>query len=109
MFPISYEIAPEAPKLWSMRGDFKPVVANKEEVVRAHKEQSRTLFKLAIPQLLNEINIIGQPRQAAERFKYMILDPDLYRKLRKKADEGNELPLERQVERILRVADGENG
>jgi len=67
------------------------------------KEHSRAISRLAIPQLLNKINILGHPRQAAERFKYMVLDPDLYRKRMEKGDEDYEQPLERQFEQSLHV------
>jgi len=68
------------------------------------KDHSRAISRLAIPQLLNEINVIGQPRQAAERFKYMVLDLDLYRELTEKTDNGGQ-PLEKQFEQILHVGD----
>lgn len=62
------------------------------------KEHSRAISRLAIPQLLNEINVLGQPRQAEKRFKYMVLDPDLHRKTTEKADKDNEQPLEKRFE-----------
>ena len=42
------------------------------------RESSRKASKLAIPQLLNEINVLRQPQEAEQRFMFMVSDPDLF-------------------------------
>jgi len=42
------------------------------------KEHSRKASRLAIPQLLEEINVLKQPQQAEQTFVVMALDPDLF-------------------------------
>jgi hypothetical protein len=41
------------------------------------KDYSHAASRLAIPQLLNEVNILREPQQAERRFRFMVLDPDL--------------------------------
>ena len=43
------------------------------------KDYSRATSRLAIPELINEINVLQNPKQAAKRFGIMALDPDLSR------------------------------
>ena len=57
------------------------------------KEYSRTASRLAIPQLINEINVLQDPRQAAQRFGMMALDPDLSWASMERAEEDVEGPL----------------
>jgi len=42
------------------------------------KECSRRAAKLAIPLLLKEINVLGQPQQAEQRFIILASNPDLF-------------------------------
>jgi len=70
------------------------------------KEYSRKVSRLAIPQLLNEINVLREPQQAAQRFKSVVMDPDvLVESMRRaaEADDGEE-PFERYLERIHRFS-----
>jgi len=53
------------------------------------KECSRKASRLALPQLMNEINVIREPRQAVQRFKIMALNPDLFRMFMEKVKEEN--------------------
>ena len=57
------------------------------------KEHSRTVSRLAIPQLINEINVLRDPQQAAKRFGIMALDPDLSWASMERAEEDVEGPL----------------
>ena len=68
------------------------------------KEYSRTVSQLAIPQLLNEINVLKDPLQAAHRFRFVVMRPDIYlaSKLRAATDDDEE-PLEQYFERIRRM------
>jgi len=42
------------------------------------KEYSRTISMLAIPQLLDEINVLRDPQQAEQRFQSMVTNPEEY-------------------------------
>jgi len=55
-----------------------------------NKEYSRTASRLAIPQLMNEINILRDPQRAEERFEFMALDPGLSWAPIETAEEDNE-------------------
>ena len=41
------------------------------------KEYSRVASRLAIPQLLDEINVLRDPQLATERFKSIVMNPDV--------------------------------
>jgi len=68
-----------------------------------NKEYSRKIFKLAIPQLLNEINILRDPEQAAQRFRSLVMDPGVLLAsmfmARMKVGDGEE-PFEQYIERL---------
>jgi len=53
------------------------------------KECSRKASRLALPQLLNETNVMREPQQAAQRFNIMASEPDLFQALMEKAREDN--------------------
>ena len=76
------------------------------------KEYSRAASKLAIPQLLDEINIIRDPLQAEKRFRHLVVDLDLdwaRRRTTNAAGDDVELePLEEYFER-LRILTAEHG
>ena len=57
------------------------------------KEYSRTTSGLAIPQLMNEINLLRDPRQAEERLRLMAFGSDISCVPMEKAEEDNEEPL----------------
>jgi len=42
------------------------------------KECSHKAAKLAIPLLLKEINVVKQPQQAEQRFRFLASNPDLF-------------------------------
>lgn len=68
------------------------------------KEYSRTASQLAIPQLLNEINVLRDPQQAAQRFRSVVAKPGIYMaSLLRAADDNDEEPLEQYLERICRI------
>lgn len=73
------------------------------------KERSRAASRLAIPQLLKEINVLREPGTAEQRFRFMILNPGLFRTLMMEPEDDHEEPLEQYFGRILYVADGEGG
>ena len=54
------------------------------------KEYSRTTSGLAIPQLMNEINLLRDPRQAEERLRLMAFGSDISWIPMEKAEEDNE-------------------
>jgi len=73
------------------------------------KEYARAAARMAIPQLLNEINVTKEPRMAEQRFMLMVLKPYLSWAFLEKAERRNEEPLEQYFDRILRAGDEENG
>ena len=62
--------------------------------------------RLAIPQLLDEINVLGNPREAAERFGSIVKNPDLLPECMRRAatevGEGEE-PFEQYLARLHRL------
>jgi len=42
------------------------------------KEHARAISRLAIPQLLDEINVLRDPQQAVQRFQSMVMNPEEY-------------------------------
>lgn len=54
------------------------------------KEHSHVTSRLAIPQLMNEINFLGNPKQAEERFKLMAFGSDISGTSTEKVEEDNE-------------------
>jgi len=67
------------------------------------KEYSRKVSRLAIPQLLEEINVIKEPQQAAERFKSVVMDPGVLSASMTRAavEAGNEEePLDQYLARL---------
>ena len=75
------------------------------------KGYSQAASKIAIPQLVNEINVFGEPQKAELRFKSMVSDPELYHILMKKAEKDykdHKDPLEKKFERVLHVDDEGN-
>ena len=55
------------------------------------KEYSRAVSKLAVPQLIKDINVLRDPEQAEQRFKFMALDLDLPWTPMEKAGEDNDV------------------
>jgi len=72
------------------------------------KEYSRAASRLAIPQLLNEINVLRQPQQAERRFRLMNLDPNRCWTIMKKTEGDNKDPLERCFEQVLHLGETES-
>ena len=66
------------------------------------KEYSRKVSRLAIPQLLNEINVLREPQQAAERFKSMVMNPEVLSASMRRAAEvdDEEEPFEQYIARL---------
>ena len=59
------------------------------------KELSRTASKMAIPQLLDEINILRDPLQAKQRFRHMAENIDLsWARIRTVNEDGDDVELE---------------
>jgi len=50
----------------------------REQYYDVDKERSRRASRLALPQLLNEINVMRVPQQAERMFEIMASDPDLF-------------------------------
>jgi len=69
------------------------------------KEYSREASRMAIPQLLKEINVLKDPQQARERFKCVVGNPGIYlaSMLTAKAGDDQEEPFEQYLERISRI------
>ena len=68
------------------------------------KEFSRAASKIAIPQLLDEINILRDPLQAEQRFRYLIVNIDLaWARIRTFNENGDDVelePLEQYFQRL---------
>ena len=57
------------------------------------KEHSRTASRMAIPQLMNEINFLRDPQQAEERLRLMAFGSEISWTPMETAEEDNEEPL----------------
>ena len=55
------------------------------------KVYSRAVSKPAVPQLIKDINVLRDPGQAVQRFKFMALDPDLPWTPMEKVGEDNDV------------------
>ena len=67
------------------------------------KEYSWMASRLAIPQLLNETNVLRDPQRAAERFRSVVMKPEVYyaSMLRGRAyDDNDEEPFEQYLDRL---------
>lgn len=69
----------------------------------------RAASQLAIPLLLNEINLMRDPLEAEGRLRWMVEDHSLTRALMGVGENGDGMLFWRCVERILRGGDKKNG
>ena len=67
------------------------------------KDYSRAASRVAIPQLLGEINILRDPLRAEERFGLLVSNQAFAQALLGKFEAGSEQSLEQRFERILRL------
>jgi len=76
---------------------------------RIDKDYSRrAASQLAIPLLLNEINLMGDPQEAEGRLRWMVEDQDLTRALMGAGGSDDGALFLRCLERILRGGDKKN-
>ena len=67
------------------------------------KDYSRAASRVAISQLLNEINFLREPLRAEERFGILVANQATAQELLEKMHAGNEGSLEQRFEQILRL------
>jgi len=73
------------------------------------KNYSRAASRVAISQLLSEINILREPLRAEKRFKLLVSSRDMAQPLRGEVEAGSEELLEHRFEGVLRSIMMENG
>ena len=78
------------------------------ELWKMHKDYSRAVSRVAISQLMREINVLREPLQAEEGFRLLVPDP-VAQSLLGMADFGSEGSLEQCFEQIIRLIMRENG
>ena len=76
-------------KSYQVRGQAWCVPDLRELYYDMDKDRSRKASRLALPQLLNEINVIREPQQAGRRIAILASNPDLFRSLMEKASWDN--------------------
>jgi len=68
------------------------------EYYHLDKEYSRTVSQQAIPQLLNEINVLRDPEQAPLRFRSVASKPEVYLPALSRAMADDDVPFKRYLE-----------
>ena len=86
---------------WSMQ-DLREVWYN------MNKSYSRAASRVAISQLMNEINILGEPLRAEERFGLLVSNKTVAYGVQEEVHAGKEEMLEEGFEQILRIIMMEN-
>ena len=83
-----------------------------QDLHKVDKEYSRTAALRAIPQLINEINVLREPEEAAQRFRFKmalgqnISIPGVPVKI---VNRGDDEPVADYLDRILNLSVGWNG
>jgi len=73
------------------------------------KDYSRVASRVAISQLLDEINILRDPLQAEERFMLLVSSQDIAQSFRREVEGASEELVELCFERIICLVMMENG
>ena len=73
------------------------------------KEYSCTASRMAVSQLIVEINCLKDPPMAESRFGFMVTEPDLAGAFMEVAEKDDIEPLKRWLDRIPSAGDQENG
>lgn len=84
-------------------------VSNLQDFYNMDKECSRLVSDLALPRLMNEINVLREPEQAAERFRCMVTVSNPSWTPTGESENDNGEMLEEYLERTLHLGAKENG